>query len=304
MSKQTSLETSKDASDLTAGGTEEYTHFIKETSSGSGTYADWKISFKQLADWLASNLGISSLATSSDLSTGLATKEPLRYKVYRVTLTQTGVSAPTVSSTIKDEFTDPPVWYYGSDGLYYFASTDIIDAEHTPTIYKSLGAGKFLKGYFDGGGQFSISVYAADGTPTNGLLTDEEIDIRVYVDPINQTNGSLVHYPFNILTRPRTIALNLSQSSTSAPTVDAEIINEVGQYEITRHGTGDYRIASTGNFPADKTSEVLTCSNGDVTKLIFGNRFDDNTYQIRTFVAGVAADGILSSSFIEIKVFP
>lgn len=232
-------------------------------------------------------------------------KEPLRYKVYRVILR--GDDPPSIISTITDDFSDTPVLARTSFGIYTLTSTDFgSDANNVPPIIKSFayvgssGYGSILKGSLTAPNTYTLETILSNGTndDINSIFgVDVEIEIRVYA--IDQPSPN---FPFS--TRPRTLALTLTQSGVDDPTVDAEAVNEVGQYEISYSGTGDYNIHSAGNFTAGKTSGFYSALNDMPTKTITGARVDDDNYRIQTFNAGTPVNDVLTNSFIKIEIYP
>jgi len=92
----------------------------------------------------------------------------------------------------------------------------------------------------------------------------------------------------------------LTQSGTSAPTVTV-IENSFGSdFTWAYSSTGVYTATLTGAFTANKTFTIISGVAGVATAV----RTDANTITVSSYSAiGTAANGVLSGTCIEIRVF-
>jgi len=95
----------------------------------------------------------------------------------------------------------------------------------------------------------------------------------------------------------------LTQTSTGAPTAKV-LENTLGGTVVwTYSSTGVYAGTLTGAFTADKSPVILTSNNSGVT-LTGGASASTNFVGIETRTGGTLTDGLMTDSFIEIRVYP
>ena len=96
----------------------------------------------------------------------------------------------------------------------------------------------------------------------------------------------------------------ISQTSTSAPTIDATGINTLpSSITPTRTGVGTYRLTSVGSFSGVCTIQITNGSYNDPRQVIEVVKASDNIISINTYNLSAAADGILTNASINIKVY-
>ena len=92
----------------------------------------------------------------------------------------------------------------------------------------------------------------------------------------------------------------LTQSGTSAPTVDLLILNTVGTVTLSRTAVGRYRLTSTGNFG---TNCFFYAPPNFEDTFIEIARIDANSVEIITTQGGTDSDSILNKTSIYIEVY-
>lgn len=149
------------------------------------------------------------------------------------------------------------------------------------------------------------------GTPVNKLVYADihqtfakllrEANITANGLPDNEYNGFQYLDALRIAARPyKSYAVNMSQSSTSDPTV-ALMEDQIGITSVTRQGVGDYLVNKTAGFGVSDT--LVICSGSDLGT-VHGKRVSPNAVNILTTdLAGVASDDILFVTSIEIRVY-
>ena len=105
------------------------------------------------------------------------------YNSYSALISQSGTSAPTVkvlNNTTGVTFT----LSRNSSGNYTLTgSSDVFTSDKTGTLYNFNSNGSFPNGsmfFYSIGAQFFIIETRDSGTPTDGVITDSFIEIRVY----------------------------------------------------------------------------------------------------------------------------
>lgn len=109
--------------------------------------------------------------------TGLQIKP---YKTYLANISQTGASAPTVNYSYS-ELTSTITWAYISTGLYEATlSTNELTTNKT-FLQISLGGGSvgFYTIFRTTTSKFRVSTYNSAGAFTDGLLTDNSLEIKI-----------------------------------------------------------------------------------------------------------------------------
>ena len=102
----------------------------------------------------------------------------------------------------------------------------------------------------------------------------------------------------------KTIMFNISQSGTSAPSVNYSYETEVTQtFTFTRVSTGNYRLtASSALFTASKTFCQITLGN-NILDLSAGVVVTSTTQlDITNCTASTVADSLLTNTILEIKI--
>lgn len=103
-------------------------------------------------------------------------------------------------------------------------------------------------------------------------------------------------------------AANFTQSATGAPTVVVASALPQGNIVWTRSSQGIYIGTLAGAFPLGKVPPVsnLVAASSTITNLKYYSyeRIDNNSVLLGTTDNGSPADGVLSSTFIEIRVYP
>lgn len=135
------------------------------------------------------------------------------------------------------------------------------------------------------------------------MKSDKRLCLKANV--IDKSNGNRSAESVNctnstVMITPQYVA-SLAQGGAAAP-VTTEKRNVLGVVTWTRAAAGIYVTASGGLFTGNV---AVTCSrNGtflaayDITTFFSGNEL-----VINTFIAGVAADGVLSNFFVEVSIF-
>lgn len=103
----------------------------------------------------------------------------------------------------------------------------------------------------------------------------------------------------------------LSQSGTSAPTIESNGTGANTPLVNTLSGTptfgytaaGDYTFNLTGEFTSGKVL-ILMGSVDDPTSVITYNRVSDDTISIKTKIAGVGTNDLLSNISFYVEVYP
>lgn len=104
----------------------------------------------------------------------------------------------------------------------------------------------------------------------------------------------------NGATSSKVIKLITSQTSTNAPTIDLLITATVGNFSLTRVGTGHYRVTSVGNFGTNCFIYGVPTSNSEVIDIY---RVDIDKVDIKTKSGGVLTDGLLNKTSLHIEVY-
>jgi hypothetical protein len=103
----------------------------------------------------------------------------------------------------------------------------------------------------------------------------------------------------------------ISQSGTSAPTLEATFVNELGgDITFSRGGVGNYKILSDGLFTNLKTAAIVSSAIGgayaEVLPLSNENEIVLNTNEPKEDGAGVGGrpiDSVLFNAFLEIRIY-
>jgi len=138
-------------------------------------------------------------------------------------------------------------------------------------------------------------------TPKAAQLQDD--DLLIVSDYNGATYDTKSVTGANI--RPfKTIMFNISQSGTSAPSVNYSYETEVTQtFTFTRVSTGNYRLtASSALFTASKTFCQITLGN-NILDLSAGVVVTSTTQlDITNCTASTVADSLLTNTILEIKI--
>lgn len=96
----------------------------------------------------------------------------------------------------------------------------------------------------------------------------------------------------------------LSQSDSDDP-VAVVLENSLGDVTLSRYNSGAYTLSLANAFPANRTwLNVVKATLATITSAALFYRSDDDTLTLETQVDGVSNDGVLSSTSIEIRVYP
>jgi len=96
----------------------------------------------------------------------------------------------------------------------------------------------------------------------------------------------------------------ISQTGTSAPTIDATGINNLpSSITPTRTGVGTFRLTSVGSFSGVCTIQITNGNYNNFRQIIEVVKASDNILSINTYDLSAAADGILTNASINIKVY-
>ena len=96
----------------------------------------------------------------------------------------------------------------------------------------------------------------------------------------------------------------ISQTGTNAPTIDATGINNLpSTITATRTGVGTYRLTSVGSFSGVCTIQITNGNYNNYRQIIETVKASDNIISINTYDLSSAADSILTSASINIKVY-
>jgi hypothetical protein len=102
---------------------------------------------------------------------------------------------------------------------------------------------------------------------------------------------------YDIQTSQKIYRAYLSQVSTSAPTaveVPGNTITGTWLYV----GVGDYLFSSTGTFASGKCGCIISVPNSKNKEFEFNS--GANAISLKTYLSGLAADGVISDLYIEI----
>ena len=96
----------------------------------------------------------------------------------------------------------------------------------------------------------------------------------------------------------------ISQTGTSAPTIDATGINTLpSTITPTRTGVGTYRLTSVGSFSGVCTIQITNGNYNNFRQIIEAVKASDNIISINTYDLSAAGDAILTNASINIKVY-
>lgn len=101
----------------------------------------------------------------------------------------------------------------------------------------------------------------------------------------------------------KSLVVLMSQAGTSAPTVHlgANTLGETATYHYD--SVGNFHVNALGCFVADKTF-FFSSQLSSPDHAVFGLYDDNDNYIITTSDNGVYANGLLSDTTIEIRVYP
>lgn len=148
------------------------------------------LSFTQLIDKIESNRFFDIPRMVREAFTRLLTRvedlETPPYKVYTALLTQSGTDAP-VATVLENTLGEDVVFIYNNTGIFNTSNT--FDSTKTSVIVGTLNTGgnDIIQSYIETN---IVEIYTATqsvnvegdliNTPTNGLLSDVYLEIRVY----------------------------------------------------------------------------------------------------------------------------
>jgi hypothetical protein len=140
--------------------------------------------------------------------------------------------------------------------------------------------------------------------PTLSNPTEDDILIGTDVNSSEETKnfsiGSIVNLVENGGRPYKSYTALLTQSGTSAP-VATVLENTVGTITITRSGTGEYTITSSGLFTLNKTTFDITPIQGFIKQSALSN-INTIVFETRS-TSNVASDELLVSKKLEIRVY-
>jgi hypothetical protein len=144
-----------------------------------------------------------------------------------------------------------------------------------------------------------ISEYPIISNPT-----EDDILIGTDVNSSDVTKnfsiGSIVNLVENGGRPYKSYTALLTQSGTSAP-VATVLENTVGTITITRSGTGEYTITSSGLFTLNKTTFDITPIQGFIKQSALSS-INTIVFETRS-TSNVASDELLVSKKLEIRVY-
>jgi hypothetical protein len=188
-----------------------------------------------------------------------------------------------IGFNIADSFTGN-----GYDTAYYGLSNNPASLAHT-NLSGYYGLSFFTSGTnkLDINGAGVVKINNLSGTGTRTVVADASGNLSATALP--PARPYLVY-----------VAL-MSQSGTSAPTATVLENTLGGSVTFNYIGVGDYTITTSGLFTADKTAPIAACVDRFVTGVSW---IDSSTIQLRTSNAGSMANGFLTRTMIEIRVYP
>lgn len=140
--------------------------------------------------------------------------------------------------------------------------------------------------------------------PTLSNPTEDDILIGTDVNSSDETKnfsiGSIVNLVENGGRPYKVYTALLTQSGTSAP-VATVLENTIGTITITRSGTGEYTITSSGLFTLNKTTFDITPIQGFIKQSALSN-INTIVFETRS-TSNVASDELLLSKKLEIRVY-
>ena len=144
-----------------------------------------------------------------------------------------------------------------------------------------------------------ISEYPIISNPT-----EDDILIGTDVNSSDETKnfsiGSIVNLVENGGRPYNSYTALLTQTGTSAP-VATVLENTIGTITITRSGTGEYTITSSGLFTLNKTTFDITPIQGFIKQSALSN-INTIVFETRS-TSNVASDELLASKKLEIRVY-
>ena len=144
-----------------------------------------------------------------------------------------------------------------------------------------------------------ISEYPIISNPT-----EDDILIGTDVNSSDVTKnfsiGSIVNLVENGGRPYKSYTALLTQSGTSAP-VATVLENTVGTITITRSGTGEYTITSSGLFTLNKTTFDITPIQGFIKQSALSS-INTIVFETRD-TSNATSDGLLASKKLEIRVY-
>jgi hypothetical protein len=110
----------------------------------------------------------------------------------------------------------------------------------------------------------------------------------------------------NVDTRPyKSYFASISQSGTSAPTVDRLLENTIGNITFSYQSTGEYLVNSDGLFINNKTTIVLSTGRAVSSSGILGAQYASNNalllYSFNNL--GASTNSIITFATLEIRVY-
>jgi hypothetical protein len=140
--------------------------------------------------------------------------------------------------------------------------------------------------------------------PTLSNPTEDDILIGTDVNSSDETKnfsiGSIVNLVENGGRPYNSYTALLTQTGTSAP-VATVLENTIGTITITRNGTGEYTITSSGLFTLNKTTFDITPIQGFIKQSALSN-INTIVFETRS-TSNVASDELLASKKLEIRVY-
>jgi hypothetical protein len=140
--------------------------------------------------------------------------------------------------------------------------------------------------------------------PTLSNPTEDDILIGTDVNSSDETKnfsiGSIVNLVENGGRPYNSYTALLTQTGTSAP-VATVLENTIGTITITRSGTGEYTITSSGLFTLNKTTFDITPIQGFIKQSALSN-INTIVFETRS-TSNVASDELLASKKLEIRVY-
>lgn len=139
-------------------------------------------------------------------------------------------------------------------------------------------------------------------------ITNETVDFAITPNEVGSRMKDIIDYTTEqIGSSFLTYSALISQSGTSNPVLK-ELQNTTGvTFSCTRGSNGNYTLVGSSNvFTTDKTATIYSFnsngsySNGTMFFYSIGAQF----FTIETRDSGTLTDGIITDSFIEIRIYP
>lgn len=138
-------------------------------------------------------------------------------------------------------------------------------------------------------------------------ITNETVDFAITPAEVGGRLKDAIDYTTEQSTGYLVLSALISQSGTSAPT--AKILkNTTGAtFTLSRNSTGNYSLVGSSNvFTTDKTATIYSFNsngsfaNGSMFFYSIGAQF----FVIETRDSGTLTDGLITDSFLEIRIYP